>query len=134
VEQPGQLLVDHLAGYLPVDVNRYGTMPDSSIVTPAIVIRPGEPWADSQDPDRGYCIDVEQYTAVVVTSAGSAAGAQVKARQIWRTVIHNLPENWKYLSVGTIVLDQDKEAIKYLAAPIRLKYLNPYTPEEEEES
>ena len=132
MDQPGQLLVTALAPFLPDDVNLNGTMPDSTIMSPALVIRPGEPWSDSQDTDRSYCVDAEQYTAVVVTSAGSASGAQEKARKVWRAVIHNLPPNWKYLSVGGIVLDQDKESIKYLAAPIRLKYLNPYTPEEEE--
>ena len=134
MEQPGQLLATALAPFLPSDVNVYPTVTDAAIVPPALVIRPGEPWADSQDPDKGYCVDVEQYMAVVVTTASNAEAAQVKGRQIWRAVIHNLPSNWKYMSVGGIVLDRDREAVKYLAAPIRLKYLNPFTPEEEEES
>lgn len=101
-------------------VNVYST-PSDSIVAPAIVIRPAEPW---REPDR-FCYDLQRYHAICVVAAASPQDGLGRLYAMTNGVIATAIdiEGWDWETVGAPIVDETT-GTAFLAAPVRLSYRN----------
>lgn len=112
---------------LPDDVSVLAA-PEEQIIAPAIVIRPAEPWRAHS----AFCHDEQNYVAIAVVSAHTPLDGMAKLYKMTNAIIATIAADnsgWSWQSVGAPVVDETT-GTAFLAAPVRLRYLN----NEEEES
>lgn len=89
----------------------------STVVAPAVVVRPDEPW---QEPST-FCDTLQHYVAVAVVQAAGAEGGVNTLYTLTRAIIDALPSTWEFVSVGAPIIDEST-GTAFLAAPVRLNY------------
>ena len=115
---PWDALASHLVTVLPTGTNIYSTQ-TSTVVSPAVVIRPDDPWISVTS--QSWCIDEQRYLLIAVAGSAEPQDAQIALYAMVQAVIQNLPAGWSFESVGSIILDQSTDTA-FLVAPIRLRY------------
>lgn len=97
--------------------------PAAQLVTPAIVLRPDEPWIE--DGDR-FCAYLEHYVAIAVVSAASPEDGVASLYAIIHgifTAIDESQSGWSWVTAGLPIIDETT-GTAFLAAPVRLNYRN----------
>jgi len=116
---PNQELGDALESVLPQGTNLYRGL-TNQVVSPAIVIRPDDPWFDNQEAPS-WCFDQQRWTAVAVAHSAAPEDAQGVLYRLVRSVIHNLPEQFSWINTSGVVLDEST-GTAFLAVAIHLRY------------
>lgn len=99
--------------------NVYST-PPQQIITPAVVIRPDDPWITPSG--GGFTYWVERYVAICVVSSSDPESAIGALYDLVSAVVDSTEaEGWAFESVAAPVIDETTGS-PLLAAAVRLSY------------
>jgi hypothetical protein len=124
---PWDALATYVADVVPDGVNVYPTA-TASVVAPAVVIRPNDPW---REPDR-FCADKQHYVAIAVVRATTPSDGTEMVYRIHNSILATLPDGWGFESIGQLAIDEST-GVALLASALRLSFQNGDLEEEEEE-
>lgn len=124
---PLDLLGELLEPALPAGVSLIDG-PTPQLKPPAVVLRPDNPWLEQSE--LGWCIDQQRYLAIPVVTASTPGDGVRVLYSVIQAVKAALVDPWSWESVSAPVVDEST-GTAFLAASIRLKYLNSEESEEE---